>query len=49
MIAIITGNEKISFSTEDAPIEDRKSIGKLLIPLAKGSKIIDLLKLPQQT
>jgi topoisomerase-4 subunit A len=47
IIAIISGNEKVAFSTEDAPIDDRKSIGKLLIPLAKGSKIIDLLKLPQ--
>jgi topoisomerase-4 subunit A len=47
MIAIISSGEKLTFSTEDAPIEDRKSTGKLLIPFAKGSKIIDLLKQPQ--
>jgi topoisomerase-4 subunit A len=44
IVAVLSGGDKITFSTEDAPIEDRKSTGKLLIPIAKGSKIIDLLK-----
>lgn len=47
IIAMLSGGEKIAFSTEDAPIEDRKSVGKLLVPYAKGGKIMDMLKLPQ--
>jgi topoisomerase-4 subunit A len=47
IIAIVSGGEKLIFSTEDAPIEDRKSTGKLLIPFAKGNKILDLLKVQQ--
>jgi topoisomerase-4 subunit A len=47
IVAVLSGGDKITFSTEDAPIDDRKSTGKLLIPMAKGSKIIDLLKQTQ--
>jgi topoisomerase-4 subunit A len=44
--AIMTNGERIRFSTETAPLEDRKSSGKQLIPVSKTSAIIEVLKAP---
>ncbi|SDC42674.1 topoisomerase-4 subunit A [Paenibacillus sp. UNCCL117] len=46
VIVILKNGEKASFSTELAPLEDRKSKGKALVPAAgKTNGVVDLLKL----
>ncbi|WP_442603924.1 DNA gyrase subunit A [Paenibacillus sp. KN14-4R] len=47
LTAIVSTGDRVRFSTEAAPLDDRKSTGKLLIPIAKGQSIVDVLKLPQ--
>ncbi|UJF36102.1 DNA gyrase subunit A [Paenibacillus hexagrammi] len=44
--ALLSSGEKVRFSTETAPLEDRKSSGKQLVPVAKTDSIIDLFKAP---
>lgn len=45
--AMLASGESVRFSTEEAPLDDRKSTGKLLIPGAKNDPIIDIFKQPQ--
>lgn len=45
--SMLASGESVRFSTEEAPLDDRKSTGKLLIPGAKNDPIIDIFKQPQ--
>ncbi|MDQ1909352.1 DNA gyrase subunit A [Paenibacillus sp. GD4] len=45
LTAVLSTGEKAAFSTEQAPIEDRKSTGKQLIALNKNETVVDVLKL----
>lgn len=45
--AVMSNGEKLRFSTETAPLEDRKSQGKLLIPVTKTEAIVEILRFPQ--
>ncbi|MDU0200049.1 MULTISPECIES: DNA gyrase subunit A [Paenibacillus] len=45
--AVMSNGEKLRFSTETAPLEDRKAQGKQLIPVTKTESIIDVLRFPQ--
>ncbi|UKS30522.1 DNA gyrase subunit A [Paenibacillus sp. HWE-109] len=45
--AIMSNGEKLRFSTETAPLEDRKSQGKQMIPVTKTESIIEVLRFPQ--
>ncbi|NOU99129.1 DNA gyrase subunit A [Paenibacillus planticolens] len=45
--AVMSNGEKLRFSTETAPLEDRKAQGKQLIPVTKTESIIDILRFPQ--
>jgi topoisomerase-4 subunit A len=45
--AILASGERIRFSTETAPLEDRKAPGKQLITVGKTDSIIDVLRAPQ--
>lgn len=47
IIAVMSNGEKLRFSTETAPLEDRKAQGKQLIPVTKTESIIDILRFPQ--
>jgi len=47
LTAVLRSGQTVSFSTEAAPLDDRKSTGKQLVPVAKGDAIVDVLKLPQ--
>jgi len=51
LTAMLASGASIVFSTEAAPLDDRKSTGKQLIPVAKGDAIADLFRLqaPQVT
>lgn len=42
LVAVVHDGTIHHFSTEDAPLADRKSIGKLLIPIDKKDEIVDL-------
>mgnify|MGYP001439654784 CR=1 FL=1 len=42
---VLASGDKASFSTEQTPIDERKSPGKPIAPLAKGDSVIDVLKL----
>ncbi|WP_019533999.1 DNA gyrase subunit A [Paenibacillus ginsengihumi] len=42
---VLASGDKASFSTEQTPIDERKSPGKPMAPLAKGDSVIDVLKL----
>jgi topoisomerase-4 subunit A len=44
--AVMSSGERIRFSTETAPLEDRKSSGKQLIPASKTDSILDVLRFP---
>jgi topoisomerase-4 subunit A len=44
--AVMSSGERIRFSTETAPLEDRKSSGKQLIPVSKTDSILDVLRFP---
>ncbi|GGA23881.1 DNA gyrase subunit A [Paenibacillus physcomitrellae] len=44
--AVTREGRSLSFSSEQAPLADRKSIGKTLVSLEKDDLIIDLLQLP---
>lgn len=44
LTAFLSNGEQAAFSTEDARIEERKSIGKAVIPLANGVEIIDIIR-----
>jgi topoisomerase-4 subunit A len=41
--AILDNGDQHSFSTEDAPIEDRSAIGKQLVPVSKSDNIVDIV------
>lgn len=45
VMAVTANGEKHTFSTESAPIEERKATGKLLVPIQKGDVIADMVKL----
>jgi topoisomerase-4 subunit A len=45
--AVLSNGDKIRFSTEKTPLEDRKSIGKQLIPVTKTDQILDVIRYPQ--
>jgi topoisomerase-4 subunit A len=45
--AIMSTGEKNRFSTETAPLEDRKASGKQLVPVAKTESILEVLRTPQ--
>ncbi|WP_409346684.1 DNA gyrase subunit A [Paenibacillus sp. MBLB4367] len=45
IMAVTANGEKHTFSTESAPIEERKAIGKLLVPVQKGDVIADMVRL----
>ncbi|MCZ8521428.1 MULTISPECIES: DNA gyrase subunit A [Paenibacillus] len=45
LTAVLSTGERTTFSTEQAPIEDRKSTGKAILPLNKGETILDILRL----
>lgn len=47
IIAVMSNGEKLRFSTETAPLEDRKAQGKQLIPVTKTESIIEILRFPQ--
>lgn len=42
---VLASGDKASFSTEQTPIDERKSPGKPIAPLAKGDSVIDVLRL----
>ncbi|WP_281887050.1 DNA gyrase subunit A [Paenibacillus sp. YYML68] len=44
LTAILSTGEKTVFSTEKAPLEDRRSFGKAMFALAKTDAIVDILK-----
>lgn len=46
LTAVTANGEKHTFSTETAPIEERKATGRLLVPVQKGDVIVDLVRLP---
>lgn len=46
LTAISRNGVQHSFSTEEASIEDRKSTGKSIVPLAKGDAVIAIVKRP---
>lgn len=46
MVAVTKNGDRYAFSTEDTPIEDRKSTGIHVIPIAKGDTVSDLIRLP---
>ncbi|WP_426453655.1 DNA gyrase subunit A [Paenibacillus sp. S-38] len=45
LTAVLSTGERVTFSTEQAPIEDRKSVGKAILPLNKGETVLDILRL----
>ncbi len=45
LTAILNSGEKATFSTEQTPIDERKSSGKQMIALDKKDWIVDLLKI----
>jgi topoisomerase-4 subunit A len=45
--AIMSSGERVRFSTEKAPLEDRKAPGKQLIPVGKTDSILEALRAPQ--
>ncbi|OCT14170.1 DNA gyrase subunit A [Paenibacillus pectinilyticus] len=45
--AVMSTGEKLRFSTETAPLEDRKAQGKSLIPVSKTESIVEILRFPQ--
>jgi topoisomerase IV subunit A len=47
IIAIMDSGERARFSTKNAPLDDRKSTGKQLIPVAKSDSILEVLRFPQ--
>ncbi|TCZ81143.1 DNA gyrase subunit A [Paenibacillus albiflavus] len=47
LTAMLKSGEVLRFSTETAPLDDRKSTGKLLIPVGKTDSIVEVLRLPQ--
>jgi topoisomerase IV subunit A len=44
LTAVLSNGEVSVFSSEAAPIEDRKSTGKSVIPLQKGDVVTDIIK-----
>ncbi|NEW05996.1 DNA gyrase subunit A [Paenibacillus sp. SYP-B3998] len=44
--AIMNTGEKLRFSTETAPLEDRKAQGKQIIPVTKTEAIVEILRFP---
>lgn len=44
LTAILSGGESVAFSSEAAPIEDRKSVGKAIVAVPKGQHIVDIVK-----
>ncbi|MFD0694745.1 DNA gyrase subunit A [Paenibacillus sp. GCM10027628] len=47
IMAIMSNGERIRFSTETAPLEDRKSQGKQVVPVTKTESILEILRFPQ--
>ncbi len=47
VVAIMSNGEKIRFSTETAPLEDRKSQGKQVVSATKTETILNVLRFPQ--
>jgi topoisomerase-4 subunit A len=47
VFAILASGGRIRFSTENAPLEDRKAPGRQLIPVGKTDAIVDVLRAPQ--
>lgn len=47
LTVVLGSGETVRFSTDAAPLDDRKSTGKLLVPTAKTDSIIQVLRLPQ--
>ena len=45
--AVMSTGEKLRFSTEAAPLEDRKAQGKSFIPVSKTDTILEILRFPQ--
>lgn len=45
--AVMSTGEKHRFSTETAPLEDRKAQGKSLISVSKTESIVEILRFPQ--
>lgn len=46
LMAVTKAGERYAFTTEDTPIEERKSTGINVVPVAKGDSITDLIRLP---
>lgn len=46
LMAVTASGAQHSFTTEEAPIEERKSTGKLLVPLVKGDLVATIVKRP---
>lgn len=46
LMAITKNGERYAFTTEDTPIEERKSTGRSVIPVAKGDMVISTIRLP---
>src|SRR5690606_9377200 len=44
LTAVLKSGEQHTFSTEKASIEDRKSTGKQIVPVAKGDELIGVVK-----
>ncbi|GIP37395.1 DNA topoisomerase 4 subunit A [Paenibacillus sp. J31TS4] len=44
LTTILSNGEKVAVSTEKAPIEERKSNGKQIVPATKGVTVVHLLK-----
>jgi topoisomerase-4 subunit A len=47
VMAILASGQRIRFSTETAPLEDRKAPGRQLITVGKTDSIVDVLRPPQ--
>lgn len=46
LLAVTGSGERHVFTTEDTPIEERKSVGISVVPVAKGDAVVTLSRLP---
>lgn len=46
LMAVTRNGDRYAFSTEDTPIDERKSVGINVVPVAKGDAITALIRLP---
>ncbi|MDF2926065.1 MAG: gyrA [Paenibacillaceae bacterium] len=46
LLAVSKNGERYAFTTEDTPIEERKSVGISIVPVVKGDAVLTLIRLP---